>query len=98
MRKMDEMEKQQSLYAIKATYVFSLLFEIMYFVFECVKANRFVADESVTFFLFICQGLVLAISLSILKSKTGDNRGKIAIVIAIVAALIFIIAGILLNR
>lgn len=93
MRKMDEMERLHSLYAMKAVFVFSMLFELGYLIVESIKANRFIAKDNIVFFLLICQGIVLFISSLLMKSKVGDEKSKYSILIGVIIAVVAVFVG-----
>ncbi len=88
MRNMDEMERAHALQAIRITFIYTMIFEVAYWVMECVHAKKFVTQGSVMFFLIITQGVVLMFSQFFLKGKAGDSKGFKGIMIALVLALI----------
>lgn len=94
--KMDEMEKLHSLYAIKMTFAFTIVFEVIYFLIECYQAGAFVAKESTIFFLIICQGIVLTLSNFFWKFKVDDWKGSIGIAIATLFGIGAIVVGFML--
>ena len=97
MKKMDEMEKTKSLYAIRNTFVFTILFQVIYFMIECYRAGGFVAKESIMFFFIVCQGIVFSLSTFIFEAKVDDNRGIKSLIYTLLLAVVAIILGILLK-
>ena len=97
MRKMDEMERQHSLYAIRNTYGFTMMFEVLYFLIECIQAGAFVAKESPMFFLMICQGIVLSLSTFVFKIKVDDHRGLKSLIVSCLLAVAAIAVGYMLT-
>ncbi len=95
MRKMDEMERAHSLQAIRFTFLYTMIFEISYWVMECVRAKEFVTKDSIMFLLIITQGTILLISQFFLKGKTGDSKGVIGIITAVILAAIALAFGFL---
>lgn len=93
MKKMDEMEKLHTLYAIRNTFAFTLVFEVIYFVIECLQAGDFIPQESMMFFLIICQGVVLILSTLIWKTKVEEAQGVKGIILACILAILAIGLG-----
>lgn len=98
MKKMDEMEQAHALQAIKITFLYSMIFEIAYWIMECVHAKEFVTKGSIMFFLIITQGVVLILSQFFLKGKVGDSKGVLGIIAAFVFALIALAVGFFLMK
>lgn len=69
MKRMDEMEQTHALQAIRITLLYSMIFEVAYWVMECVKAKKFITNDSIIFFLLITQGVVLILSQLFFKKK-----------------------------
>lgn len=93
MRKMDEMERAHSLQAIRFTFLYTMIFEISYWMMECVRAGKFVSKDSIMFLLIITQGTILLISQFFLKGRTGDSKGVLGIVAAAILAAIALAFG-----
>lgn len=93
MKKMDEMEQAHALQAIRIAFLYSIIFEVGYWIMECVRAQAFVTQDSVMFFLIITQGVVLLLTQAFLKGKAGDTKGNFTIIAAIVFALIALVVG-----
>lgn len=93
MKKMDEMEQAHALQAIRIAFLYSIIFEVGYWIMECVRAQAFVTQDSVMFFLIITQGVVLLLTQAFLKGKAGDAKGNFTIIAAIVFALIALVVG-----
>lgn len=95
MRKMDEMEQAHALQAIRITFLYSMIFEVGYWIMECIRAQQFVTQDSIMFFLIITQGVVLLLSQFFLKGKIGDSKGILGIIAALIFALIALGVGFL---
>lgn len=98
MIKMDEMEQSHVLQAIRITFLYSMIFEIVYWIMECVNAKEIVTKDSTMFFLIITQGVVLVLSQFYLKSKVGDSRSISGIIAAFAFALIALAVGFFLLK
>lgn len=98
MRKMDEMEQAHALQAIKIAFMYSMIFEIAYWIMECVYAKKLVTKDSIMFFLIITQGVVLIISQLFLKEKAEDSKGALGIISAFIFVLIALIIGFFLMK
>ncbi|MFI3804259.1 hypothetical protein [Vagococcus fluvialis] len=98
MKKMDEMEQTHALQAIRITFLYSLIFEIVYWIMECVNAKEFITKDSIMFFLIITQGVVLVLSQFFLKGKVGSSKGILGVIVAFVFALIALTVGFFLMK
>lgn len=98
MQKMDEMEQAHALQAIRIAFLYSMIFEVGYWIMECVRAQAFVTQDSVMFFLIITQGVVLLFSQLFLKGKVGDPKGGLGLIAAVVFAVIALVVGFFLMR
>lgn len=70
MRKMDEMEMSISLKAIKGAWAYTILFLIIWFIYDYIQTRTF----GLAFFLLITQNLVLIAIQSLLKWKLGKDE------------------------
>lgn len=98
MKKMDEMERAHALQAIRITFLYSIIFELAYWIMECINAKAFVTQGSIIFFLIITQGVVLIFSNFFLKGKIGDTKGIVGIIVAFIFALICLGVGLFLMK
>lgn len=98
MKKMDEMEQAHTLQAIRIPFLYSIIFEIVYWIMECITAKEFVTKDSIMFFLIITQGIVLLLSQLFFKGKVGASKGILGIIAAFVFALIALAVGFFLMK
>lgn len=92
MRKMDEMEQAHALKAIRITFLYTMIFEVCYWIIECVRAQEIVTSSVVTF-LIATQGIVLIVSMLLFKSKVGNPMGILGIILAVIFALMLLVVG-----
>lgn len=99
MRKMDEMEMQHNLFAIRSAYAFTLIFEVVYLIYIGVNQGFTAVSDSIVFFLVLSQSIVYFLSQLLLRDKVGDKSAKLSIRISLGFVAIFIIIGlILINK
>ena len=99
MRKMDEMEMQHNLFAIRSAYAFTLIFEVVYLIYIGVNQGFTAISDSIVFFLVLSQSIVYFLSHLLLRDKVGDKSAKLSIGISLGFVAIFIIIGlILINK
>lgn len=70
MKKMDEMEMNISLKAIKGAWTYTILFLAIWVIYEYIQTRTF----GLASFLLITQNLVLMVILSFLKWKLGKDE------------------------
>lgn len=95
MRKMDEMEQAHALKAIRITFLYTMFFEVGYWIIECIRAQEIVTSSVVTF-LIATQGIVLIFSMLLFKNKVGNLMGILGIILAVIFALMLFVVGYLL--
>ncbi|NSK21197.1 hypothetical protein [Dorea formicigenerans] len=93
MRKMDEMELQHTLQAIRGAYLFSIIFEVVCWISKCITAGVPVFTDM--FYLIISQSVVLTIGQFYFKSKAGDSKGTTSIIFIVAVSIIALIIGLL---
>ena len=99
MRKMDEMELQHNLFAIKSAYAFTLMFETFYLIYIGINQGFTAVTDNIVFFLVLSQSIVYFLSHLLLRNKVGDESAGISIGISVGFVAIFIIIGlILINK
>lgn len=96
MRKMDEMEMQHNLFAIRSAYAFTLIFEVVYLIYIGVNQGFTAVSDSIVFFLILSQSIVYFLSQLLLRDKVGDKSAKLSIGISLGFVAIFIIIGLIL--
>ena len=89
MRKMDEMEKNITLQAIKWSWFFTVLFLFVWQMYDWIVGNK-VGIQGI---LFIGQFLVFFIIQQLLKNKVGDKQGKSNLIFFFVSAAVFLVVG-----
>lgn len=98
MRKMDENEKQLSLYAIKSTYLYTLIVELFYFIYTSIRAGEFLVSRNPIFYLMVTQNLVYSISSYIINKKISKDHDNKSFKLGLMFALLFIILGLLFTK
>jgi hypothetical protein len=93
MRKMDEMELQHTLQAIRGAYLFSIIFEAVCWISKCITAGAPVFTDM--FYLIVLQSVVLTLGQFYFKSKVGDSRGTAGIVFIVIISIIALVVGLL---
>lgn len=73
MRKMDEMEMQHNLFAIRSAYAFTLIFEIIYLIYLGINQGFTAVTDNIVFFLVLGQSIVYCISHLLFRNKVGDE-------------------------
>ncbi len=94
MKKMDEMELTHTLKAIKIVYLYSIIFEFIYWTVECIISNEI--KSSGMFLLLISQNIVFHLARYYYKIKVDDPEGKQGIKVSGFSLLICIVAGLII--
>lgn len=98
MRKMDESEQFIATKTIKVAFIYSLIFEITYWILECIEAKSFVTSKSSMFFLIVTQGIVLVSTGAVLKSKIFEEKNLRVMVISLVCAMLLLVVGLIILK
>lgn len=99
MRKMDEMEMQHNLFAIRSAYAFTLIFEIIYLIYLGINQGFTAVTDNIVFFLVLGQSIVYFISHLLFRNKVGDEGARINIVAIMgIVFVVLIIGFILINK
>lgn len=94
MRKMDEMELSHTLKAIRIVYWYSIIFEFIFWIGECIISNDLVSTGM--FYLLTSQTIVLYLARYYYKIKVDDPEGKQGIKVFAFSLLICIVAGLII--
>jgi len=87
MRKMDEMELAITLQAIRWTFLFTLLVELVWGIWNFVQVREVTAP----IYLIIYQNLFLFCAMQIGKWRSGDTDGRKTLLLMLVMTVVFIV-------
>jgi formate hydrogenlyase subunit 4 len=89
MRKMDEMEKSLTLKSIRVSWVFTVVFLLVWGIINYING----LGQTLPMVLFMLQIIVVLISQRILAMKTGDTVSRMYLITTILFTIAIIVIG-----